>query len=56
MCKIVLNSDYSLRNDKSCSYIYMVNDSFDVLLQNRPNALEIPDQSENPVAHVDLIV
>lgn len=42
MCKIVLNSDYSLRNDKSCSYIYMVNDSFDVLLQNRPNALEIP--------------
>lgn len=42
MSIVALNSNYGIRNDKNCSFIYVVDDSFDVLLSKIPSVYEIP--------------
>lgn len=42
MTTVSLNSIYGIKNDISCSFIYLLDDSFDVLSSNLPGALEVP--------------
>lgn len=42
MKKVALNSIYGIRNDKTCSFIYTINTSFDTLTMKLPKALEVP--------------
>lgn len=42
MNKVSLNSSYGIRNDKNCSFIYVLDDSFDLLLKKLPSVYEIP--------------
>lgn len=42
MNKIQINPIYGIRNDKYCSFIYRMDESFQTRIKKYPNALEIP--------------
>lgn len=42
MNRVFLNGIYGIRNDKNCSFIYVLDDSFDLLLKKLPEVYEIP--------------
>lgn len=42
MNRVSLNPSYGIRNDKYCSFIYVLDDSFDLLLKKLPSVYEIP--------------
>ena len=42
MKNIILNPIYGIRNDETCSFIYVIDDSFETLIKKLPDALEIP--------------
>lgn len=42
MNKIQINPIYGIRNDKHCSFIYRMDESFQTRIKKYPNALEIP--------------
>lgn len=42
MQTLFLNPIYGIKNDKYCSFIYTINDSFDILISRPPEVVEIP--------------
>mgnify|MGYP007076742525 CR=1 FL=1 len=40
MKNIILNPIYGIRNDETCSFIYVIDDSFETLIKKLPDALE----------------